>query len=130
VYADESAYVAKPRMYRTISCTGLVALRPAPGRDPVPVSNTPAATAAAPAEDQAPATAMLSINSNQPGAAIEVDGLFVGNAPTTLELAAGVHQVVLRHGSSVWRRNLQITSGTVTITARLGSPVVQRAAEK
>jgi hypothetical protein len=112
VYADESTYVAvsaMPPVDRLFPCC-VVPFR----RD--------ARTAAAPA--------MLSINSNQPGAAIEVDGMFVGNAPTTIQLASGVHQLVVRQGASIWQHNIQLTGGPVTITARLGSPVVQRAAEK
>ena len=64
--------------------------------------------------------ATLSINSNQTGADIEIDGMFVGNAPTSLQLPAGVHQVVVRKGASVWQRNLTVTNGTVTINATLG----------
>jgi len=120
VYADESAYVAvsaMPPVERLFPCC-VVPFR----RD--------ARTAAAPPEDRAPATTMLSINSNRPGAAIEVDGMFVGNAPTTIQVASGVHQLVVRQGASIWQHNIQLTGGPVTITARLGSPVEQRAAEK
>ena len=63
--------------------------------------------------------AMLTVNATQPGADIEVDGMFVGNAPTTLQVASGVHKLVVKHGSSVWARQIQITGGSVTIDARL-----------
>ena len=75
--------------------------------------------------------AMLNINANQPGADIEVDGMIVGNAPTTIQLTAGVHQVILRQGASVWQRDIQVTGGTVTINATLGPrTAVHKAAAK
>jgi hypothetical protein len=64
--------------------------------------------------------AMLSVNANLTGADIEVDGNFVGNSPTTIQLPAGMHKLVLRHGSAVWEKDIQITGGTVTINATLG----------
>ena len=71
-------------------------------------------------------SATLTINSNQAGADITVDGMFVGNAPTTIQLAPGVHKVVLQQGSSVWQRDLQITGGSVTINATLGRTMVAK----
>ena len=65
--------------------------------------------------------AMLTVNANQPSADIEVDGMFVGNAPTTLQLAAGVHKLVVKHGRSVWARDIQITGGSVNINAQLSA---------
>lgn len=156
VFADESTYVASaaaastPLVGRALPQGPLQTMRTPQGGmvnnaglpaavnvspNPVVVSNTsitdpaqtiPASMPAAPA-----ATATLSINANQPGADIEVDGMFVGNAPTTIQLSAGMHQVVLRQGASVWQRDLQVTGGTVTINATLGSrAAVQRAAAK
>jgi len=156
VFADESTYVAAaaaastPLVTRLVPQSPLLTLRTPDGAvvnnaglpagvnvsaNPVLVSNASATNPAqmiAPAMEPAPAsTATLSINANQPGADIEVDGMFVGNAPTTIQLPAGVHQVVLRQGSSVWQRDLQVTGGTVTINATLGSrTAVQRAAAK
>ncbi|SPE33826.1 putative PEGA domain protein [Candidatus Sulfopaludibacter sp. SbA6] len=156
VFADESTYVASaaaasaPLVTRVLPQAPLQPLRTPDGAvvanaglpagvnvspNPVLVSNTSATNPAqmmAPAMESGPAsTATLSINANQPGADIEVDGMFVGNAPTTIQLPAGVHQVVLRQGSSVWQRDLQVTDGTVTINATLGSrAAVQRAAAK
>jgi hypothetical protein len=43
--------------------------------------------------------ATLPINSNQPGSDIQVDGMFAGDAPTTIRLAPGIHK---RCGPSVW----------------------------
>ena len=156
VFADESTYVASaaaassPLVTRLVPQGPLQDLRTPDGglvdngglpagvnvpRNPVVVSNTSATNPAqmmATAMNQAPAaTAMLSINSNQPGADIEVDGMFVGNAPTTIQLASGVHQLVLRNGASIWQHDIQITGGTVSINATLSSrAAVQRAAAR
>jgi hypothetical protein len=70
--------------------------------------------------------ATLTINSDQPGADIQVDGMFVGNAPTTIQLGPGVHTVVLQQGTNSWRRELRITGGVVTINARLSRTATQR----
>ncbi len=65
-------------------------------------------------------SAPITITSDRSGADIEVDGVFVGNTPTTIPLPSGVHQVSVRSGNNVWQRNLQVTSGsTVTVNAQL-----------
>jgi len=79
--------------------------------------------APAPVQEMAAAPATLSITASVPGADIEIDGVFVGNAPSTVQVAPGVHQVVVRQGAATWQRNLQATGGNVTINAML--PVVQ-----
>jgi len=66
-------------------------------------------------------TAILSINCNLPGADIEVDGNFVGNSPTSIQLPAGAHHLSVTQGTAVWQRDIQITGGTVTINANLGA---------
>jgi hypothetical protein len=71
--------------------------------------------------------AMLTVNADTPGADIEVDGMFVGNSPTTIQLTAGTHRLVVRHGARQWQRDIQITGGTVTINAALGGAAVTRA---
>ena len=81
---------------------------------------------AAPAAQGAGAT--VTINASQPGADIEVDGAFVGSAPTTIQLTAGTHKIKVGQGAGTWERDLQITGGTVNINAVLGRPTVQRAA--
>jgi hypothetical protein len=63
----------------------------------------------------------ITITSDKPGADIEVDGAFVGNAPTTIPIASGMHQVSVRNGTQLWQRNLQVAAGsTVTLNAQLG----------
>ncbi len=71
-------------------------------------------------------TATLTINSDQAGADIQIDGMFIGNSPTTVPLVAGIHRVVLQQGGSAWQRDLLITGGSVTINATLGRPAAHQ----
>jgi len=53
-------------------------------------------------------------------AEIEVDGAFVGNSPTTVQLAPGAHRIVVKHGAKTWQRTLQVNAGsTITLNATL-----------
>ena len=45
--------------------------------------------------------------------------MFVGNAPSTIQIATGVHKILVRQGSSAWQRDLQRSGGTVNISAVL-----------
>jgi hypothetical protein len=81
-----------------------------------------ASAAAAPAAPAAAAggTATVSITSSVAGADIEVDGNFSGNTPTTLQLAGGAHDVVIRSGARSWERRLHVTAGsTISLSAAL-----------
>lgn len=74
----------------------------------------PSATAA----NQASAT--VSITSSTAAAEIEIDGAFIGNTPTTLQLATGAHRIVVKAGPKSWQRNLQINGGsTISLNAVL-----------
>ena len=62
----------------------------------------------------------LSIASTPAGADIEVDGGFVGNTPSTIDLAAGDHTVkVSKSGFKDWERKLKANGGNVNINADL-----------
>jgi len=74
------------------------------------------ASGASPASLQA----TLAIGSNPSGADIEVDGGFVGNTPSTVSLAAGSHQIVVKKkGFSDWTKTLNVTGGNINLTADL-----------
>ncbi|MFN7925286.1 MAG: PEGA domain-containing protein [Bryobacteraceae bacterium] len=74
------------------------------------------ASNAAPAES----SAKVSIVSPVPGADIEVDGAFVGSTPSTIPMASGQHQVVVRQGAKSWQRTVQVNdSSAVTLRAVL-----------
>ena len=62
----------------------------------------------------------LSIASTPAGADIEVDGGFVGNTPSTIEVAAGEHSVtVSKNGYKSWERKLKASGGSVNLNAQL-----------
>jgi PEGA domain len=64
----------------------------------------------------------LTVKSDLDGAEIEIDGKFVGNTPTTLQVAAGSHKVVVKNGAEVWKRDLQIAGGdSITVKAPNGA---------
>jgi len=84
--------------------------------------------AAAPeAVSQGPATtfpaatqASLVIDSTPAGADIEIDGGFVGDTPSTVSVAPGSHQIVVKKkGFSDWSKTLSATSGAVHLNAEL-----------
>jgi hypothetical protein len=73
-----------------------------------------------PAASTSGMTANLNIESSVPGADIEIDGAFVGNTPSTVAVATGSHQIaVKRKGFTDWSRTLNVTGGTVHISAEL-----------
>ncbi|MGE5321581.1 MAG: PEGA domain-containing protein [Actinomycetota bacterium] len=66
------------------------------------------------------AGASLSITSVPEGADIEIDGAFMGNAPSSLQLRPGDHKVVVsKKGYKPWERTLKVTGGNVSIRAEL-----------
>jgi hypothetical protein len=68
----------------------------------------------------APAQAALSIDSTPSGADIEIDGAFVGNTPSAVNLGTGSHQVVVKKkGYANWTKTLNVTGGTVHLSADL-----------
>ena len=84
--------------------------------NPPPAPETPAASTGAPAAAQA----SLAIDSTPAGADIEIDGAFVGSAPSTLTIAPGNHQItVKKKGFANWTKTLNVTGGTVHLNAEL-----------
>ena len=72
----------------------------------------------------------LAVSATTQGAEIELDGLFAGNAPSTIQVAAGVHALTVKNGSAQWTRQINVTGGSMlTIEAKLGA-AVRRAAVK
>jgi hypothetical protein len=80
---------------------------------PVPPA---AAMAAAPAA----AASGLTIDASVPNCDIEVDGSFVGNTPSTLNLAPGKHDIVVKKaGYKDWTRSMTVASGTIRVSAEM-----------
>lgn len=89
-----------------------------------------AAAAAAPKSDPAPAAAVpapaaaakVAVSSMPDGADIEVDGNFVGNTPSSIDLAPGEHVVrVSKTGYSTWERKIKVTGGEIHLAAELAA---------
>jgi hypothetical protein len=80
---------------------------------------TPAAKEAATAAPS-PTGAKVQINSEPAGADIEVDGNFVGNTPSGVDLGAGDHAIVIKKaGYKSWERKIKTTGGSVNISAQM-----------
>ena len=63
------------------------------------------------------------IDSIPAGADIEVDGGFVGNTPSTVDVAQGNHQItVKKQGFADWTKALNITGGTIHLSVDLERP--------
>jgi hypothetical protein len=72
-------------------------------------SQAPAATAIG----QAATSAKISVASIPDGADIEVDGNFVGNTPSDIDVADGEHTVsIQKTGFKSWQRKLKVSSGS------------------
>jgi len=75
-----------------------------------------------PAAAAAQSQASLVIDSSPPGADIQVDGEFVGNTPSTVNVKPGSHEVkVTKKGFTDWMRKLNVTGGNVHLSAELES---------
>jgi len=68
-----------------------------------------------------PATvSKLSIVSAPDGAEIEIDGAFVGNVPSVLEIKPGEHTVTVRKsGFRTWERKVTLVAGEIKVSAEL-----------
>jgi PEGA domain len=76
-----------------------------------PTSSTGVAIASA-------APSGLTIEASVPNCDIEVDGNFVGSTPSTLNLAPGKHDIVVKKtGYQVWSRSMMVGSGSVRLSA-------------
>jgi PEGA domain len=65
-------------------------------------------------------TASLTVEASVPNCDIEVDGNFVGNTPSTLNLAPGKHQVTVKKaGYLEWSRSMLVASGSVRLSAEM-----------
>jgi PEGA domain len=88
-----------------------VAANPAPA---VPVA--PVAVAEPPKNPNV----KLAILSTPEAADIEVDGSFVGNTPSAVELAPGEHTVVIsKKGFWPWKRTIKLVAGDIKLNAEL-----------
>jgi hypothetical protein len=69
----------------------------------------PPTTSALPPSDEI----LIAIESDPPGAEIEVDNNFVGTTPSKIALKSGKHLIALRRtGYTVWAREMHLTKGS------------------
>jgi hypothetical protein len=92
---------------------------PAPVAALVSSVTEPASTAL-----KTPELATVVVKSDPDGANISIDGKFVGDAPSTMQLPPGDHAVVIeRTGFKPWQRSINLTpGGIVTLTGTLERP--------
>ena len=68
----------------------------------------------------APSANKISVSSIPANADIEVDGSFVGNTPSAIDVTPGEHSVVVKKmGYKNWERKLKVTGGSVNVSAEL-----------
>jgi hypothetical protein len=79
-----------------------------------PAAPTPASQTATGASQSANSTfAKLQLESNPAGADIEVDGSFVGNTPSDVQISEGDHTVTVKKtGFKNWERKLKVSAGS------------------
>ena len=88
---------------------------------------TQVAASSPPTQPADPSTlAGVTVTSPVAGADIEVNGVFVGNSPTTLRLVPGQYTISVTSGARAWQRVVQLTSGSnVTLNATFGTPTAR-----
>jgi hypothetical protein len=81
---------------------------------PSATPDAPGQSAMASGNSGASATsAKLQVESSPPGADIEVDGSFVGNTPSDVQVAEGEHTVTVKKaGFKDWERKLKVSAGS------------------
>lgn len=89
----------------------------APGAPSSNVKETSLANSAQVAQSNA---TKISVNSTPADADIVVDGNFVGNTPSTVEVSPGDHAItVSKSGFKDWERKLKVTGGNINLNAEL-----------
>jgi hypothetical protein len=62
----------------------------------------------------------ITVDASVPNCDIDVDGNFMGNTPSTLNLAPGKHQIVVKKaGFQDWSRSMLVASGSVRLSAEM-----------
>jgi hypothetical protein len=85
-----------------------------------PPASAPLPVADAPSVSQTIALASLVIDSTPSGADIEIDGAFVGNTPSTVNVAPGTHDIaVKKKGFTDWTKKMTVTGGSIHLNAEL-----------
>lgn len=92
-----------------------------------PPSQEQQAANSAPSAAPASASAKIQLESDPPGADIELDGSFVGNTPSDVQVAEGDHTIkVKKAGFKDWERSLKVSAGS---SVHLNAELEKAAAE-
>jgi hypothetical protein len=88
---------------------------------PIPVPSTIPANSNAPTMDHpGSVTSVLDISSNPSSAEIEIDGGFVGDTPSSIEVSFGEHVLkIAKKGFLPWERTIRAMPGHATISPEL-----------
>jgi hypothetical protein len=86
---------------------------PAPAPTLMPVSATTSTS-------DAGTSGRISVSSTPANADIEIDGSFVGNTPSMVEVAPGEHTITIKKSHfQTWQRKMKIMSGAINVSAEL-----------
>jgi len=86
---------------------------------PAPATK-PALVAVADKISDSPAANKISVSSNPANADISLDGSFVGNTPSQIDVAPGDHTLTIsKSGFKTWERKFKASGGSVNINAEL-----------
>jgi len=76
-------------------------------------ASQPGAAASPTAGSTSPTSGKLQLESNPTGADIEIDGSFIGNTPSDVQVAEGDHTVTVKKtGYKDWERKLKVSAGS------------------
>jgi PDZ domain/PEGA domain len=145
---DQISQKEKQRLAATQKGWAVVTIRPIYNPKPVSSENPPAisqnssspvqpsgppavqTTALKPSPAQSSViTSAVKVTSTVPGAEIFVDENFVGNTPSTIDVAAGKHVIaVKKSGFQDWVRTVNFSGGLITLDAELAAEANETAA--
>ncbi len=87
---------------------------------PAPAPQGPQLTNVSAKSTDSPYTSQIAVSSTPAQADIEIDGSFVGNTPSTIDVTPGEHLVVVKKsGYKDWQRKMKVTGGSINIAAQL-----------
>lgn len=87
---------------------------------PAPAPQGPQLTNVSAKSSDSPYTSQIAVSSTPAQADIEIDGSFVGNTPSTIDVTPGDHVVVVKKsGYKDWQRKMKVTGGAINIAAQL-----------
>ncbi len=112
---DACEGIAKDWSAHAAQIRAAAAKPPATTTSVVPVAEVSSKSAAVPVP-----IPKISVFSTPEAADIEIDGSFVGNTPSVVELAPGEHVVIVKKsGYKPWERKLKVSGGEIKLTAEL-----------